>query len=119
MKNDHHTPLDFPHDKESNDLDLDLNLEPNIEDIELDFELYKDGHKRYKYHLIGEKPIRVGYIGTFVPVIAEVLNNKTKSFEINNKYIDYIAKSTEVIDIDEQTFIDICLKNGVTPPDKN
>ncbi len=70
---------------------------------------------KYLYYLIGELPVRISYIATDVPVMAEILNFKTKNFEIDNLYIQKIAQSLESIQIDKNEFDNICLKNGVKP----
>lgn len=72
----------------------------------------KDNPLEYIYYLLGELPVRIGYIAPNVPVMAEILNFETKQFEIDNLYIHKIAKSLESIQIDKNEFDNICLKNG-------
>ena len=70
----------------------------------------------YSYYLIGERPIRIGYATPEVPVIAEILNLKTKKFEIDNLYISIIAENLDAIKIGRSQFVEFCLKNGAKAP---
>ncbi len=71
---------------------------------------------KYVYYLVGDRPLRIGYVGASIAVIAEVLNLENKEFEIDNFYISYVAKSTEVVELSKKEFLDACLKRGAKPP---
>jgi|GEM_PF-2148018 len=70
----------------------------------------------YHYYLVGDRPLRIGYVAPHVSVVAEILNSDTKEFEINNLYLDRAATSVDIIRIDYEQFEEACLKNGVKPP---
>lgn len=72
----------------------------------------------YHYYLVGDRPLRIGYIAPYVSVIAEILNSETKKFYIDNTYMDRAATSVDIIRIDQAQFIDACLRKGVKPPPK-
>ncbi len=102
-------------DKDSEDfiVAFEDKLKAEIGDID---DLDDDAPLDYIYYLIGEKPVRIGYIAPNVAVITEVLNFETNQFEIDNLYIHKIASSLDSVKIDKQEFTDICLKRGAKPP---
>lgn len=105
----------------NDDLDIDFDIDDiDIENFVMDGlkNLDKSAPMEYIYYLVGDRPLRIGYIALGVPVIAEIFDHETKKFIIDNFYISYAAESTEIIELDEQTFINECLKRGVKPPEK-
>ncbi len=70
----------------------------------------------YHYYLVGDRPLRIGYIAPHVSVVAEILNSNTKEFGIDNLYLDRAATSVDIISINEKQFVDACLKKGAKPP---
>jgi len=103
------------------DEDFDIDVEDiGATDAELEefFGENESGSMEYDYYIVGDLPLRIGYIALGVPVIAEIFDGETKGFIIDNTYISYAAENTEIIEINEQEFTDECLKRGAKPPEK-
>ncbi|MFP4386116.1 MAG: hypothetical protein ACLFP8_02355 [Alphaproteobacteria bacterium] len=97
--------------------DINTDIEEFLGAVDLS-EIDEDAILEYQYYLVGDRPLRIGYIASYMPVVAEILDSKTKDFVIDNLYMDRAATSLDIIEVDESAFVDACHRKGAKPPAK-
>jgi len=81
---------------------------------DFDFDFDEDAPEFYEYYLMNDLPLRITSFNQ-APILAEIIDFENKTLKIDNTIIIKFIEASDVIEIDEQEFVNKCLSLGIAP----